>query len=269
MVRVEAVLRPDEAAMVMRAIEQEAKRASAEAFDRANGLVSLAQAVLRGDAPDRAPVEIVVTVPHTALAAAAAAEPGLDTVGVLADGTPVSAEACRRLACDAGLVTIIEGADGQPLSVGRRTRTVPAAIKRALLHRDRTCRFPGCTNRLFLDGHHVRHWANGGETSLENTVLLCTHHHACVHEHGYRVELVAGEPVFFDPRGRPVLAVPLRPRTSAVDAWYAINAANDELGLTATTGQCRWDGESVQYDFVLAGLTQLDRAASGSGSGSG
>jgi len=217
------------------------------------------------DAPDRAPVEIVVTVPHTALAATA--EPALDTVGALADGSAVSAETCRRLACDAGLVAIVEDANGQPLSVGRRTRTVPAAIKRALLHRDRICRFPGCTNRLFLDGHHIRHWADGGETSLANVVSLCTHHHACVHGHGYRIELVAGEPVFFDPRGRPVLVVPPRPRTSAVDAWYAINAANDELGLTATTGQCRWDGQPVQYDYVLAGLTQLDRDAIGSGSG--
>jgi hypothetical protein len=173
MARIEAVLRPDEALLVMQAIEQVAKHASAGTFDRANGLVSLAQAVLRGDAPECTPVEIVVTIPHTALAASTAAEPGLDTVGVLADGSAVSAETCRRLACDAGLVAIIEDAAGQPLSVGRRTRTVPAAIKRALLHRDQTCRFPGCSNRLFLDAHHIHHWANGGETSLENTLLLC------------------------------------------------------------------------------------------------
>ncbi len=173
MVRIEAVLLPDEAAAVMAAIEHEAKRVSAGTFDRADGLMALAQAALRGEAPERAPVEIVMTIPAAALASRA--EPAApDHIGVVADGACVSAETARRLACDAGVVELVEDDGGRPLSVGRRTRTLPASIKRAMLHRDQTCRFPGCTKRLYLDGHHIQHWADGGETSLDNVCALCS-----------------------------------------------------------------------------------------------
>ena len=119
----------------------------------------------------------------------------------LEDGTRVSAETSQRLACDAGLVRVDHGADGSVLDVGRRTRTIPPAIRRALEARDRGCRFPGCGLR-FAEGHHVEHWAEGGETKLTNLVLLCRHHHRLVHEGGWRVEWWGeGRPVFFDPRG--------------------------------------------------------------------
>ncbi|MCL7962244.1 MAG: HNH endonuclease, partial [marine benthic group bacterium] len=104
----------------------------------------------------------------------------------LEDGTRVSAETSRRLACDASVVTIRQGGS-ETLDVGRRTRTVPPAIRRALEARDRGCRFPGCGLR-FTDAHHVRHWADGGETKLENLILLCHHHHRLVHEAGWTVE---------------------------------------------------------------------------------
>ncbi|MBP9085138.1 MAG: HNH endonuclease, partial [Kofleriaceae bacterium] len=74
------------------------------------------------------------------------------------------------------------------LSVGRKTRTIPAAIKRALLLRDRTCRFPGCTHSRYVDGHHIEHWANGDGTALANLMLLCTVHYTLLHEGGCRVE---------------------------------------------------------------------------------
>ncbi len=119
----------------------------------------------------------------------------------LEDGTRVSAETSRRLSCDAGLVRVAHDADGSVLDVGRKTRTIPPALRRALEVRDRGCRFPGCGLR-FADGHHVRHWADGGETRLDNCVLLCRHHHRLVHEGGWRVRWWgAGRPVFFDPRG--------------------------------------------------------------------
>jgi len=75
---------------------------------------------------------------------------------------------------------------GTILSVGRKTRTVPPALRRALDYRDRGCRFPGC-GRRYTDAHHVRHWADGGETSLSNTLLLCRHHHRLVHEGSWQV----------------------------------------------------------------------------------
>ena len=119
----------------------------------------------------------------------------------LEDGTRVSAETSRRISCDSSLVTVHHGRDGGILDVGRRTRTISPALRRALEVRDRGCRFPGCISR-FTDAHHVRHWAEGGETSLENCVLLCHHHHRLVHEGGWRVDWWgAGQPVFFDPRG--------------------------------------------------------------------
>ncbi len=119
----------------------------------------------------------------------------------LEDGTRVSAETSRRLSCDAGLVRVTHGPDGSVLDVGRRTRTIPPALRRALEARDRGCRFPGCGLR-FCDAHHVRHWADGGETSLRNTVLLCRHHHRLVHEGGWRILWDRdGRPVFMDPRG--------------------------------------------------------------------
>ena len=129
----------------------------------------------------RAPVGVVLTISRDALAFATTTTPA---VGCLADGTGVSAETARRLACDCGVVHLDEGADGQPLSVGRRTRSIPTAIARALARRDTTCRFPGCTNRRFLDGHHLTHWIHGGATSLDNLCRLCSSHHRYVHERG-------------------------------------------------------------------------------------
>ena len=90
-----------------------------------------------------------------------------------AGGLHVGREAARRVACDAALVALRHGADGEVLDVGRRTRAVPTALRRALLDRDRgQCQFPGCDSR-HCDAHHVVHWADGGETRLQNLVLLC------------------------------------------------------------------------------------------------
>ena len=97
-------------------------------------------------------------------------------------------ETIRRLACDGGLVKIIENAKGSPLNVGRKTRAIPPATRRALLSRDRHCQFPGCSQDRYVEGHHVVHWAKGGETRLDNLVLLCNRHHRAVHEFGYRIE---------------------------------------------------------------------------------
>lgn len=99
-------------------------------------------------------------------------------------------------------------AEGAVIDVGRRTRTVPSAIRRALDARDRGCRFPGCTSRR-CDAHHVEHWTDGGATSLENLVLLCRRHHRAVHEGGFRVTAWDGEAfVFRRPDGERLDAAP-------------------------------------------------------------
>jgi len=126
----------------------------------------------------------------------------------LEDGTRVAAGTARRLACDAAVVRVQHDADGAVLDVGRRTRTIPPALRRALEVRDGGCCFPGCGLR-FTDAHHVIHWADGGETSLENTLLLCRFHHRLVHEGGWRLEWSgSGRPEFRKPGRRALLGDP-------------------------------------------------------------
>lgn len=130
-----------------------------------------------------------------------------DGAAQIEDGPAVPLGTARRLACDASLVTLVER-DGVPLSVGRKTRSVPPSIARALRSRDRTCTFPGCERAEGVEAHHVEHWARGGETSLENLIQLCPFHHRLVHEGGHAVEMERGSPVFRDPRGRKLAALP-------------------------------------------------------------
>jgi hypothetical protein len=100
----------------------------------------------------------------------------------------VPLEAVKRRCCDGRGVVVTETADGEPLGIGRKSRIVPKAIERAVRARNRNCcSFPGCNNRRFLECHHVEHWANGGETSIENLLLLCTKHHTLVHEGGFTI----------------------------------------------------------------------------------
>ena len=93
----------------------------------------------------------------------------------------LSPRTARRLSCDASLVTVLEDDAGKVLNVGRRSRLVPANIRRALMERDGVCRYPGCHESRYVDAHHIKHWADGGETSLENLVTLCRFHHRQLH----------------------------------------------------------------------------------------
>jgi 5-methylcytosine-specific restriction protein A len=103
----------------------------------------------------------------------------------------------RRLSCDASVMRVAMAGKREPLEVGRRTPVVPASIRRAVVVRDRCCRFPGCDRPApWCDAHHIRHWAEGGETSLGNLVLLCRPHHRMVHEPGgFSLEMREGKPV--------------------------------------------------------------------------
>ncbi len=147
------------------------------------------------------------------------------------DGPALAPETARRLGCDASLVPIVTSG-GEALSVGRRTRSIPPHIRRALESRDRGCRFPGCESRRWVDAHHIRHWAMGGETSLENLILLCRHHHRLLHEGGYSVRRrTASELEFRRPDGRPI---PVSPQLPAA----AGEAAPSQAGpLMAGTGE--------------------------------
>ena len=118
--------------------------------------------------------------------AAALADPEQPGQCALEPAGHVSAETSRRLACDASRVVMRHDRAGRVLEVGARTRTIPPALRRALQHRDQGCCFPGCTVR-FGQGHHLRHWGQGGPTTLSNLALLCRRHHRAVHEEGYHV----------------------------------------------------------------------------------
>ena len=169
-----------------------------------------------------------------------------------ADGLRVSAETSRRVACDAAAVVMRHAPDGAILDVGRKVRTIPPALRRALQTRDRQCRFPGCHARR-CDAHHVHHWADGGATRLDNLVLLCRRHHRAVHEEGFTVRLdPAGDAEFCWPDGRPFPAVPPPPRWSGpplapTDARLAASA----IVIDADTATPDWHGERLDVGFAI------------------
>jgi hypothetical protein len=172
----------------------------------------MAEMTLRGEpstwgsdrpvANGRTPVEVVVHVDATALSGhGGASDLPLPTV--------------RRLCCDGGVVALVENARGEILDVGRRQRTVSTPMKRALFGRDQGCVFPGCRHTRFIDAHHIEHWADGGDTSLDNLICLCTTHHRLVHEGGFAIQRNGeGDYYFVRPDGRPIdaLHVPARDR---------------------------------------------------------
>ena len=182
----------------------------------------------------------------------AAAEAGQSA---LEDGIGVPAEMSRRLACDAATVVMTHARDGTVLDVGRKTRTIPPAIRRALTARDRRCRFPGC-DASHCDAHHVRHWADGGTTRLDNLLLVCRRHHRAVHEEGFTVELSDdGEARFFWPKGRPL------PEVSPVPTWAGTALASTEahletagLKIDSHTATPDWYGERLDLNWAITVL---------------
>jgi len=140
----------------------------------------------------------------------------------LEDGPDVTAETSRRIGCDCSVVSIREAASGEPLSIGRRSRTIPAPMRRALRARDGGCRFPGCTHSRFIDGHHIQHWADGGDTGLHNLVMLCRHHHRLVHEGGFACEQSESGEIYFTDQ-----------RRQRLPAWFALPSVASEQDLQA------------------------------------
>ena len=127
-------------------------------------------------------------------------------------------ESVKRLCCDGQVVILGENEHGQPLNIGRKTRTVSTAIHRALRARDQGCRFPGCQHTRFVDAHHIEHWSNGGETSLDNLMLLCSEHHKLIHEGGFSIERDYQNQWFFKrPDGRSIPAHGYNPKELAAD----------------------------------------------------
>ena len=232
---------------------------------RADALVDIAESFLatgyrEGNAGERYQVVVHVNVDVDAGAVggrdagdATAAEPAAPYIE---DVAAVADETARRIACDASVVVMTER-EGETVDVGRRTRAIPPAIRRALTHRDGGCAFPGCTSRRFVDAHHIEHWADGGRTTLSNLVLLCRAHHRAVHNEGYTIQLNRGRVSVTRADGDPMpqrfaLRVPR-------DGPDAIPRANREHGIAISPRTCtpRWSGEAMDYSIALSILGDL------------
>src|ERR1043166_6966602 len=227
---------------------------------QADALGMIAEAALKHDldpGPSGDRYQVVVHVDAPVLA-----DPDQPGQSLLENGARVSAETSRRLACDASRVIMQHRCDGRVIEVAARTRTIPPAIRRALHHRDRGCRFPGCGVR-FGQSHHIRHWANGGPTTLSNLALLCRRHHRAVHEEGYQLARQPdGELQFRRPDGQVVPEVPAPPGVprDPVNALRALNEA-DGVHLHARTAMPGWLGERLDVGYAISVLHPLARSA--------
>jgi hypothetical protein len=220
------------------------------AQQQADALTLLAETALHHELDPGAPGERYQVVVH--VDAAVLADPAQPGQSVLEEGSHVSAETSRRLACDASRVVMQHDEDGRVVEIGARTRTIPPALRRALQHRDRTCRFPGCHVRAG-QGHHVRHWAQGGPTTLSNLLLLCRRHHRAMHEERYQV---AREPDgslrFRRPDGRHLPEVP-PPAAVPADPVEALRTYHDTQGLqlNGRTTCPLWLGEPLDVGWAI------------------
>ena len=216
---------------------------------RADALIMMAETTLRHGPESQSSAEryqVVVHVTAETLAADAAGRSELD------NGPHLAPDTARRIACDGSLLRITEDAAGNPLDIGRKTRAVPPAMQRALRSRDHGCRFPGCTHNRGVDAHHIKHWVNGGETSLGNLVLLCRHHHRLVHEGGFGVKRIAnGALRFTRPDGQAIAEHPRLPAARNIGDFH--NAAHsqpvDAMDWVIPAG-------ALDLDLAVGGLIQ-------------
>jgi hypothetical protein len=175
----------------------------------------------------------------------------------------MAVETARRLACDASTVHILEDDEGEPLNIGRKTRVLSPALRRALKSRDKGCRFPGCPNVRYVDAHHIHHWAQGGETKLSNLVQLCRFHHRQVHEGRVLImRLDDGGLRFIRPDGRTFessIPASMKP----CPEWRQSPVVNHPHGpdINPRTATTLWRGERMDYDLAIDVL--LRKAARG------
>ncbi len=255
----------EEGALLLRALEAgcEALRREEQAGERAgrwgegagpssaDALVAMAEALLASGPVSRTAHERQRVVVH--VEAGVLAGESAEGACQIEDGPPVSAETARRLACEAP-VTIVGDANG---SAEPRTRSIPSTTRRAVRIRDRGCRFPGCENRLYVDAHHIVHWAEGGKSTTENLVQLCRRHHRLVHEGGFGVERGDhGGLTFRRPNGDEITLVPPlspSPRSKRLRGAAQVEPMPEALG----------GGGPYSLDLAVSGLCISARAGPG------
>jgi len=264
-------LPPEQGALIVKALEMAMDKDFADntreapeerepiAARRADALTEVAETYMNnsessGSTADRYQVVVHVT----------ADEASFGQTPHVEEGPGVTAETSRRIACDSSIVGIKEDKNGEPLSIGRRSRTIPPAMRRALRVRDKGCRFPGCTNTRFIDGHHIKHWADGGETSMDNLVMLCRHHHHLVHEGGFACEkAVDGGISFKDQRERVLAPAPEIPGVAANDdiqqwmdrEFFETNIDSETSRQAGPRCAAKWQaGEQMDWHAAVGSL---------------
>jgi len=235
-------------------VSKAARRADALALIAESFMAHGAEAMSGGDR-----FQIVVHVDHETL------KDGVAGRSEFEDGPGVPAGTSQRMACDCSYVTITEDENGEPLNVGRKTRSIPPALRRALKSRDKGCVFPGCTHQKYVDGHHVHHWAHGGETKLGNLVSLCRFHHRLVHEGGVRIErLDDGAWRFIRPDGEALVSTSPGHTKPMQGDWETVARQHTErdIHIDPHTARTRWRGESMDYGLAIDVLLAKERKAS-------
>ena len=265
-----ARLPAEDGVVVVRALEAARERVWARRREEAEREAPEGEAAREFEPPRSATVEALVDTARTALDAGEEASPErarlvvhVDALALvddapgrseLEDGPVVSVETARRLGCDAEIVASVER-DGLPVSVGRARRTVPPRLRRLLEAKDdRTCRWPGCESRRHLDAHHRTHWAHGGETSLDNLVLLCSRHHRLVHEGGYAIEDDPAGGLRFRNRHGVLCPSASRPPPGSAEELVVSNVRRG-LMLDPSTNR-NGDGDALDLDLAVRAVDQ-------------
>jgi len=229
---------------------------------RADALADMAESYLENgnessSSADR--YQVMVHVSAETLESDVSAETSETETAHIEQGPHVSAETSRRICCDASITRLVEDKNGEPLSSGRKSRVIPPPMRRALKARDKICRFPGCTHQHFIDGHHIKHWSDGGETCLDNLVQLCRHHHRLVHEGGFSCEKGNdGQIVFRNQQGKPIPVSGNEPPAYMENFVHRLKEKLEDRHIHSQTCVTQWQGERMDRHLAVELLWQED-----------
>lgn len=231
---------------------------------RADALARITESYLEsGDQPSSSAdrYQVMVHVSAETLTPDVSAETSASESCYIEDGPHVSAETAQRLCCDRSISRLVEDRHGTPLTIGRKSRVIPPSMRRALRARDKGCRFPGCTHTYSIDGHHIRHWANGGETSLDNLVLLCRRHHRLVHEGGFGCEREPGGRIFFRNRlGERISNSAHESPTNPENPVHQLQEKLEDRRIHSKTCVTKWQGEKMDRALAVELLWQEENS---------
>ncbi|MDQ1514971.1 MAG: hypothetical protein QOE80_801 [Actinomycetota bacterium] len=249
-------LTPEDGAVLLAAIEDARQAAPVPGEDvsmetpppemsAADALVTVARAALTTTGDNDAAERCTVMIHVDEAVLAGRTEDGRCH---LDEGPAIAPETARRLACDAAVIRVLVGNNGNVLDIGRQSRSIPTALRRALRRRDGGCRFPGCSNRRFVDGHHIQYWSKGGPTKLDNLILLCRRHHRLVHEGRAKVHTPSpGVFLFTRADGQPIPDSPESRRPTGA----GLPEQHRSAGVGIDSDTIRSLGENLGFDIGL------------------